>query len=776
MKRIAAGGRTSHPYGAEVLDDKRYVDDILDASSKMEEIIQKRKETTDLLGKFGFEIKEWRSNNPDLGTVKKHGKVLGLNWDAERDVIFNEQPQKKTVKEFTKRIVLSKLAEIWDPLGLLAGVVLVGKLIFQSIVRMKDDWDSKIDDYELERKWHTWISELEKCHDVILPRSVLPEKDIRDSMKCEIVGFSDGSSMAYGCALYLRWYDGDEDQIVVKFLGAKSKVNSIKGTTVPRSEMCGAFLLSRLAHSAELAYLKTEINAEIKKKVFFSDSTTVLSWIKSASIKYKPYVKNKIIEIQELHPIDVWRYIPSSKNNTADLLSKGCPRNNLNDIIKGPDLLYAPRSTWLHVPAVVNMKEVDVEKNSSVVVNVATHDDEAVLDTDRFSSWKKLVRVTAYIYKFISKKGTGNRIEADIHGLTEEEFGKAEKYWIRRAQSYLDLSSAQLEKLSPFTDEEGVVRIYGRLEHMSIFDYGRKHPILLPKKHPICIMIVHQIHEHVLHPGHLRVMAEVRKKFWIIGLRSLAKAVGKNCVSCRKWRGKSLDQKMADLPSFRLKPGYPFENTAIDYFGPICVKYGYRGRKKAYGAVFTCLTTRAIHLELVTDLSTDAFLLSFRRFISLYGTPKKIRSDNGSNFVGASKEIKVMINQWKEKNVERSKLSEFCNSKLITWTFSTPTASHHNGAVESMVKSVKISLNKVIKEKVLNEEEYRTVLAEVMACINSRPVWPSSEGDIEQPPISCSDLLKPGGLPRDPEALNLTINPRKRYQTVQNIVNDWWQL
>ena len=165
---------------------------------------------------------------------------------------------------------------------------------------------------------------------------------------------------------------------------------------------------------------------------------------------------------------------------------------------------------------------------------------------------------------------------------------------------------------------------------MSIFDYGRKHPILLPKKHPICIMIVHQIHEHVLHPGHLRVMAEVRKKFWIIGLRSLAKAVGKICVSCRKWRGKSLDQKMADLPSFRLKPGYPFENTAIDYFGPICVKYGYRGRKKAYGAVFTCLTTRAIHLELVTDLSTDAFLLSFRRFISLYGTPKKIRSDNGS--------------------------------------------------------------------------------------------------------------------------------------------------
>ena len=112
------------------------------------------------------------------------------------------------------------------------------------------------------------------------------------------------------------------------------------------------------------------------KKVFFSDSTTVLSWIKSASIKYKPYVKNKIIEIQELHPIDVWRYIPSSKNNTADLLSTGCPRNNLNDVIKGPDLLYAPRSTWLHVPAVVNMKEVDVEKNSSVVVNVATHDDE----------------------------------------------------------------------------------------------------------------------------------------------------------------------------------------------------------------------------------------------------------------------------------------------------------------------------------------------------------------------------------------------------------------
>ena len=198
-------------------------------------------------------------------------------------------------------------------------------------------------------------------------------------------------------------------------------------------------------------------------------------------------------------------------------------------------------------------------------------------------------------------------------------------------------------------------------------------------------MIVNDVHNSVYHPGHLRVMAECRKKYWIIGIRHLAKSFGYKCVTCRRWRRASVDQFMADLPDFRITQGDPFENCSVDYFGPLTLKFGRRQRTKGYGALFTCLTTRAVHSELVTDLTIDRFLMALRRFTSLYGQPKFIHSDNGSNFRGASTEIRRMFIRWK---ADKS-LKALGESNAIKWTFSTPTASHHNGSVESMIRSVK---------------------------------------------------------------------------------------
>ena len=180
-------------------------------------------------------------------------------------------------------------------------------------------------------------------------------------------------------------------------------------------------------------------------------------------------------------------------------------------------------------------------------------------------------------------------------------------------------------------------------------------------------------------------MAECRKKYWIVGIRQLAKSIGFRCVTCRRWRKACFEQFMADLPDCRITPSTPFENCSVDYFGPLTLPFGRRQRTKGYGALFTCLTTRAVHVELVTDLSINRFLMAMRRFISLYGQPKFIRSDNGSNFRGAAAELRRMVLNWKADR----KFVEFCNRYTLKWTFSTPTASHHNGSVESMVKSVK---------------------------------------------------------------------------------------
>ena len=329
----------------------------------------------------------------------------------------------------------------------------MGRFVFPAIVRTKSDWDEVLDDLELGNKWSQWCSEVVKCEGVQVARTLLPSETFPVPNRCLLVGFSDGSSLAHGCTLYLRWADKDEENTDVKFGGAKGKLNPIKGTTVPRSEIGGAFILSRLTYSAEMAFSETELKSQIDEKILFTDSTTVLSWVKSAAIKYKPFVRNKIIEMQELHPINVWEYVPSTKNTTADLISKGCTRKDLDKIIRGPDFLYTPRNKWPKGPLTENKEEMDAEKIPNMVINaVSMAQEEPPIDIERFGSWKKLIRVTAFVFRFGIPKVDENNAPtsiAEIAIISEEERCKAERYWIAQAQN--DFSDElKTENLVPF--------------------------------------------------------------------------------------------------------------------------------------------------------------------------------------------------------------------------------------------------------------------------------------------------------------------------------------
>ena len=142
MRLIAEEEKDQFPEGSDVICKKRFVDDLLDSSISNTKMIQKRDETSKLLGQYGFEIKEWLSNRNDVGRVKENGKVLGMLWNGLEDVLSIKIKEAKDItKVFTKRIVLKNIAGVWDPLGLLCGLLIVGKLIFQSVVRMKLNWD-----------------------------------------------------------------------------------------------------------------------------------------------------------------------------------------------------------------------------------------------------------------------------------------------------------------------------------------------------------------------------------------------------------------------------------------------------------------------------------------------------------------------------------------------------------------------------------------------------------------------------------------------------------
>ena len=205
--------------------------------------------------------------------------------------------------------------------------------------------------------------------------------------------------------------------------------------------------------------------------------------------------------------------------------------------------------------------------------------------------------------------------------------------------------SSPLYSLSPFLDEEGLLRLGGRIDR-SPMSYDIRHPIILGKGSYVAGLLIRQAHENVKHFGVNSVLCHLRQRYWPIRGREQVKKILGSCVLCKKWRGNPGVQYMADLPASRVDfPNPPFTFTGVDYFGPITTKAGYRGgrREKRYGVVFTCLQTRAVHLEISQSLSTDDFLKVFSRFVSRRSKPKKMFSDQGTNFVGAERETREIV-------------------------------------------------------------------------------------------------------------------------------------
>ena len=372
--------------------------------------------------------------------------------------------------------MLSRISEIRDPLGLCAGVLMTGKLLFQSVVRLKPGWDDSLEKYrKIIDKWNIWLEEMDNCKDIVISRSVIPSESVLGpTLKCEVVGFSDGSSLGFGCVLYLRWSDEHESKIDVKFLCAKGKVGLIGGNTVLRNELCGSLILSRITWSAINAFEKTETpqyfpcDCNVKLCI---DSTIVMKWINSPAINFKPHVKNKVIEIQNLVASSKWNCIPSKKNIAADLLSKGCRREQLNIIIEGPELLRIPYAEWTASPVSYGTT-VNNEENIASVVNPISLT-EPIIDPNKFSNWNKLLRITSYVQRFIKLcryEGQRQGTEAHYANPVSHEVDDARKYWIRWAQVALPLFESKYDKLVPFTDDtKNIVRVTGRLRSSHCF-------------------------------------------------------------------------------------------------------------------------------------------------------------------------------------------------------------------------------------------------------------------------------------------------------------------
>ena len=448
-------------------------------------------------------------------------------------------------------------------------------------------------------------------------------------------------------------------------------------------------------------------------------------------------------------------------------------------VIEGPEFLKRPPEEWPITPKNIQLTD-DNELKKFRVRNAhsfaAKLTDAPFVDPKQFSSWSRLLMVTARVLslKELPKSQWLRQLTAQISKWPSmERLKEAELYWVRCAQQELDFGNSHIRKLDPFFDEEDkVYRVGGRVGKAPV-SYDIRHPYLLPKGSYISLLIVREKHRFALHGGHLRTAFEVRKKYWLIGDIGLSRKVIHECTTCRRFRGKPLQQRMAALPDFRVTPCTPpFKTTIVDYLGPFNVKLTRNTVSKGYCAVFTCAVTRAVHLTCVQDLSTSAFLQAFERFVSIRGAPSLMVSDNGTNFRGADNEITELV-----QRLDHDQVQACAHRYNVTWQFGPPGGPHHQGAVERMVQEVKKSMKHMVKADKLPFVEWETIFCQISSLMNSRPLTVMSSSPLDEPPITPNHFLIGRGelpcptIPFDDYRGNL----RKRRELCNSMVDGFWK-
>lgn len=780
-----------YPAAASALKQQIYVDDALLGSDTLEEALQLQQDVTALLAKGGFLLRKWTSNCAELLDAvppEHHGtpllfpsleqpccNVLGLKWLPELDAFSYVVTVDK--QNSTKRSVLSAIARIYDPMGWLTPVVFWAKSLMQYLWTLGLKWDDPIPP-DVAQKWNQFTNELPELKKVLVPRHL----EISNSnANYQLHGFSDSSELGFSSCVYLRVERNSE--VSVFLLIGKSKVAPLKKVSLPRLELCGAHMLSNLLYYCH-QQLATSI--EIKEIFAWCDSTVALSWIQTPPYRLKTYVANRVAQIQELTPPPMWSHVPS-KENPADCASRGLLPSSIKTHElwwSGPKWLPLPSAHWPKSKNSESSEDSLPEMKPFTLTTLVATNESSFDFHENFSSWTTLVHITAYILRFIKKcRKKSKRKYADFFSLSELKestnviCGIVQKEHFSDEISALKLQkpcSSRISQLAPFLDNEGILRVGGRLRNASL-QYDSQHPILLPKKHHVVNLIVDYYHKFYLHAGPQLLQALVCQKFWILSARDLIRSRIHRCMTCFRSRPPQVTPFMGDLPKVRVTPARPFSSSGCDYAGPFTVK-PHRLRRiqhvKIYLCIFICMATKAVHLETVTDLSSESFIATLTRFSCRRGLPESLFTDCGTVYIGADRQLKNIF----EDLARTPETQCFAEERSIAFKFIPPSAPHQGGLWERAVKSAKHHLKRVIGTQILTIEEFNTLTTRVEAMLNSRPLTQLSADPSELNPLTPGHFLIGGPLvtPVEHVLQQTPINRLRRWQLVQSMAQNLW--
>lgn len=799
LHQLAEDEKHDFPIEAEILKSDLYMDDLMTGASTEEDAVRLQKRLTELLARGGFPLHKWASNSEVVLShipendkdpqnsvnikVEDTLKTLGITWNPQKDNFELNLNVNGSNEIITKRNVLSTIAKTFDPLGWLAPGIILLKVFMQKLWLAGIDWDEDLPT-DLKNEWNTYLDHFTHSEIIQFPRWLGVSENIN---KLELHGFSDASCAAYAGVVYLRVW-GNDGVVKVYLVMAKSKVAPVKQISLPRLELCGAVLLAKVIH-----HIKTILNIPDSDTYLWTDSTIVLAWLRKTPNAWTTFVANRTSEILTYTNSNQWYHV-SSTDNPADLASRGILPSNLPQSQlwwNGPKFLWMSNEI-VHSQIDVPVTDLEVKVNQKIQTNLNVIDNgDRSSYLKRISKLSKLIRVTAYCLRFVKlckAKVAKTQFTAPVY-LSSQELNDALNRCIKLSQSIsfsdeiFSLSqgeqvhkSSKIYVLNPFLDDKGIIRVGGRIVNAEISN-EMKNPILLSNDCALSKLIVLNAHLKTLHGGHQLTLNFVRQKFWIVRVKNIIKTVITKCIPCFKQKAKPLVPFMANLPNFRVKPSRPFLTSGVDFAGPFTMKL-YPGRCKrtckSYVCLFVCTVTKAIHLELVTDLTSAAFIAAFRRFTARRGHCKEIWSDRGTNFVGASRELDLAFRDSKSQMV--TEISELLANDQTQWKFIPPGAPHFGGIWESGVKSVKGHLKRVIGQTFLTYEELSTLLSQVEACVNSRPLT-LVNSTLDEPPLTPGHFLVGEpliGVP-EPSFVDFKLNNLNRWNMIQRMVQCLWQ-
>lgn len=708
--------------------DKCYVDNFVTGTNSTGEAIQLYKSTQRVFNGISMNMRDWISNDKTfLDTIPSEHKakqtdktkILGLVWNVEKDTlklnIKEELFDENRIREpQNKRKILSTIASIYDPCGFCSPVILPIKLLLQELWELKVKWDTVLSE-ELQRKWEDLMDNLKDIKHIEIPRFMGVAGKVGNTTY-ELHGFSDASKYAYGTVIYLTAENGNRRNSA--FVMAKSKVTpkeEREKLRMPRLELLGCFLGSKL-----MAYIKNVIGLPIQGEYLWTDSQIVLCWIHSNKL-LPPFIGRRVNAIKENKRLEL-RYI-TSEMNPADLATRPNMWVKKKALwFNGPRFLKQSKDKWPNVP-VFETTQPSLGQGPSDITNL--------MEIDEFIPDKTSQE----------ENNTVNDTVKTVRNLQEEYFPLESKGKKTSLAINLDL----------FKDVDGLLRCNGRMKNAD-WSFDKRHPVLIPRDCKFSEDFVIKTHRENYHMGTNHTLSKVRELYWIPRGKSYVQRILKTCPECIKHKGGPFKLPPAPaLPPERVNYTAPFTYTGVDYMGPFLVN---NGNDKRWICLFTCLVVRAVHLEVVRDLTAEEGLLALRRMISTRGVPVLITSDNAQHF-------KLMADIIS---------NQYCVDKKIRWRFINPLSPWAGGFYERLIGIVKNCMRISLLKHKLKDNQLSTVIKEIEAVINSRPLTSvDSEPDYILKP---SDFLTVGRVITLKES-EIDTEPQGTSTTKSELIKGW---